>query len=131
MENTIQSIYTLDLDYLVHRMVNKHKWDLLASQESVRKYKNFLILHYLYPQTSLVPTSEIDEIWHNHILHTKNYTRDCNQIFGCYIHHNPSSGSQREREFLSDQYLKTMRLYEEKFEESYGSDLEISEWLIT
>lgn len=88
------------------------------------------MLMHLYPELVAVPTAEIDEIWHNHILHTKNYMNDCNQIFGYYCHHTPSSGSKKERKFCEGHYLKTMRLYEEQFKESYAYALDITSWIV-
>ncbi|HRR08275.1 MAG TPA: hypothetical protein PLO56_06245 [Rhodothermales bacterium] len=38
---------------------------------------------------SLVPTLQVDEVWHNFILHTKLYAQYCTTEFGLFIHHNP------------------------------------------
>jgi len=32
---------------------------------------------------------EIDEIWHEFILHTKDYSEFCQRYFGEYVHHQP------------------------------------------
>jgi hypothetical protein len=34
----------------------------------------------------------VDEIWHQHILDTHAYHRDCDAIFGSYLHHFPYFG---------------------------------------
>jgi len=38
-----------------------------------------------------VPTLEVDEAWHEFILHTKQYADYCSQKFGRFIHHVPGS----------------------------------------
>ena len=115
----IHYIQNLDLQYLVSRLVNKHKWIVEEAQETVRKYKNFLILSFLYPDVFIVPTKPIDELWHDHILHTENYTRDCHQIFGQYLHHQPSTDTPEEKTKLDNSYSKTANLYEKEFGEPY------------
>jgi hypothetical protein len=32
---------------------------------------------------------EIDQMWHEFILHTKDYTEFCQHYFGAYVHHQP------------------------------------------
>ncbi len=125
MKNKINLIQNLDLQYIIIRMVDKKEWNLKDAQETARKYKNFLTLRVLYPKLKCVPTPEIDEIWHDHILHTQNYVRDCKQIFGHYLHHNPSDGSKEDQESLTKLYEETKTLYEKHFNESYSYALDL------
>ncbi len=122
-ENPIQSILNLDLQYIVSRMVGKKGWSPQDAQDIVRKYKNFLTLAILYPESHCAPTPEIDEVWHDHILHTQKYAQDCEQIFGKYFHHHPSTGSKENQESLATAYQETKDLYEKTFRESYGYSL--------
>lgn len=121
-------IKSLDLQYLFLRLVNKLKWDPSEAEEIIRKYKNFLILRCLYPKKTLVPTRDIDVVWHEHILHTKTYMKDCQEIFGKYLHHTPSSGSEKEIKLLEEAYINTSRLYRKHFGESYSHALDIATW---
>ena len=61
-------------------------------RNSVELYKKFLSLKRKYPDSVLVPTGEIDSVWHTHILDTKNYADDCNMLFGKFMHHKPYFG---------------------------------------
>lgn len=36
-----------------------------------------------------VPSKEVDEVWHNFILHTRLYREFCHEKFGKFIEHNP------------------------------------------
>lgn len=127
-KNQIMHIKNLDLNYLVLRLVHKLKWKPVDAENAVRKYKNFLILISMHPDINCVPTPEIDEVWHNHILHTRRYADDCNQIFGKYLHHQPSMATAEELALLYEGYTKTMRLYESTFQESYGYTHDITRW---
>jgi hypothetical protein len=40
----------------------------------------------------LVPSPAVDDIWHDFILHTKDYAAFCALNFGKFIHHNPKRG---------------------------------------
>lgn len=56
--------------------------------------------------------SEIDDVWHTHLLHTQSYHDMCN-VFGMFIHHNPLLGNDRE---LRQQRLEYMKhIYHETF----------------
>lgn len=66
-------------------------WTLEQALRAIERYKTFLFISFLYPQFLLVPTPEIDRVWHVHILHTRQYCNDCQRLFGRFIHHEPDS----------------------------------------
>ena len=57
-------------------------------QESLAEYKKFLV-SCLEEDGKHEPNKLADYSWHSHILDTKNYTKDCQTIFGRYLHHFP------------------------------------------
>lgn len=121
-------IQALDLNYIILRLVHKENWKMQEAEEAVRKYKNFLKLKVIHKQLAGVPTYEIDEVWHAHILHTKQYIEDCSQIFGHYMHHAPASPTGEDSEEMEQLYQNMARLYEETFQESYMHCLDVSLW---
>ncbi len=60
------------------------------------------MLKFLYvAQTSnepCSPTKKIDIAWHHFILHTKDYMSFCEQYFGGYVHHSPTSPGEKPKE---------------------------------
>lgn len=110
----------LDLNYIVQAMCAETyalpRWTASDAMQCGKLYKNFLYLQKKYPHTGLVPTREIDEFWHNHILYTENYFADCQQIFGHYLHHQPVSGEVDE-EAISIAFAQTKLLYLEEFKQ--------------
>ena len=118
LEEAQNYIEKLDLDYIVKAMCAPDyplpRWTTLDAEHCSRLYKNFLILLKEYPLEGLVPSREIDEFWHNHILYTKNYHRDCLTIFGYYLHHEPASPLDNPEKLIND-YLKTKQYYLKKF----------------
>jgi hypothetical protein len=103
-------------------------WDKAEAWVCCQKYKNYLKLQCKvkcfnqqfadYPP--LVPSEEVDEFWHNHILDTKKYFKDCELFFGEYLHHDPSFGrsdNPETKKKLIDAFDKTQELYLEEFGE--------------
>ena len=112
----------LDLSYITKKMCSKYypmpKWPLELAKQCEKQYKRFLWLLVHYPQESLVPTRDIDEFWHNHILFTQNYTKDCQALFGRYMHHEPSDPDDaQEIARLSPHFQRTKELYLQAFAE--------------
>lgn len=111
----------LNLDYIVAAMSSDYyplaRWTRQDAEHCAQLYKRFLILQKIHVTETLVPTREIDEFWHNHILYTQNYINDCLHIFGHYLHHSPSSPEDNPQE-LASQFLKTKELYFKEFNQT-------------
>jgi hypothetical protein len=118
LDEACRYIHALDFSYLVEIMCAPAyplpRWTKVEAQHCCQLYKNFLILFKKYPGTQLVPTREIDEFWHNHILHTKRYVQDCLDIFGYYLHHEPASPTDQPDQLIHH-FLITKQLYLETF----------------
>lgn len=114
----VNYIQQLDLEYIIEFMCSKRyplpQWNLSEARYCCQLYKNFLILLKKHYPEFLVPTREIDEFWHNHILYTKNYFNDSLAIFGHYLHHDPAS-PEDEPEILVNAYLRTKEYYLAEF----------------
>lgn len=84
-------------------------------------YRGFLLLYALNPGEIIVPTQELDEFWHTHILDTLKYEEDCQTVFGFTLHHFPYFGMRDEDDAaeLQRQFDLTTKLYEETFGRPY------------
>lgn len=78
----------LNLSRALKRTKESNDWDEDRLSKAEKSYRRYLILMGL-SERSICPSPDVDEVWHNHILHTKMYVDDCNDIFGKYIHHLP------------------------------------------
>ncbi len=126
LEQAKHYLDTLDLSYLADAMSSESypmpRWDRETVMQCLQRYKNFLWLHKLHPKVALVPTKDIDECWHNHILYTRNYARDCEQLFGHYFHHIPAQPGAGEAELASN-YMQTKALYLQTFHQPINTAL--------
>lgn len=110
-------VRAVDLERIVQKLAVQPGWSLARAREAELDYRRFLNLRVQYPGTSLVPTHDIDEVWHGHILDTRAYAADCERLFGGFLHHAPSFGGgervQLEIGFASTQGL-WLDVYAEK-----------------
>lgn len=89
-----QAIDELDFTRIKAKLM--HKQDGVIALRKIERaeagYRQFLKLAAKYPDAPIVPSKEVDEFWHMHILDTQRYSVDCERIFGYMIHHDPYSG---------------------------------------
>src|SRR3989344_486002 len=122
----IQKIDELDLSMIKMKLClpiedEGKGWSLDRANRCERLYKMFLKLNILYPEVSVVPTKEIDDMWHAHILDTRKYHADCQKVFGFYFHHFPYFGlrGEEDKASLSHAFDITKSLFTQHF----GEDL--------
>lgn len=124
------SIANLDLRYLGRKLLEddaseaqrrngERLWDEERVERALNEYRQFLALMYWKPEAALVPSEDIDEVWHTHVLNTARYQADCEAIFGRFQHHFPTFGESEE---VQEEHMKgrdeTLKLFEQAFGES-------------
>lgn len=116
-------VRSIDLERLKRKLQEERGWtqDTLNAME--RQYRQFLTLKLRFPEHELVPTRFIDEMWHAHILDTRSYARDCELVFGYFLHHYPylGVGGEGAKQQLDDAFVATVALWAEGFGEDYRS----------
>jgi len=92
--------------------MSERDWD-----KAEREYRRFLSLKCWYPGISLVPSKEIDKLWHAHILDTRAYRDDCQHLFGRFMDHYPYFGLYGDDDYqlLVSSFEDTKALYEKHF----------------
>ncbi len=98
--------------------------------ESVEiEYKRFLHLCRKYGK-GLTPWGLVDTMWHYHILDTIAYHKDCQNVFGRYIHHYPYFGmrGEEDKQNLLKAGERTAKLYEQEFGENLFERMEDPCW---
>lgn len=114
------AVSRLNFDAIIQKLLDpiEGKGMTLGQVEfAASEYRRFLALRVWHPDAELVPNRLIDEFWHAHILDTMAYVRDCEAVFGQYLHHYPYMGlgsAQAQRE-LEDAFAVTRALYERYF----------------
>ena len=123
IEEKLRRVDELDLGpiafKLVHPEPDAEGMSVAEAERAVMKYRRFLKLIVMYPDQAIVPSKEIDEVWHTHILDTLKYPEDCEKVFGFFLHHFPYLGTRGEddKQGWLGSFETTCSLYKEHFGE--------------
>jgi hypothetical protein len=98
----------LDFSNIRRRLISA-EWPDSRVDTAINEYRRFLILASL--GVRVVPCPDVDRIWHEHVLHTHQYSEDCIAVLGEFLHHTPSTGSIQEAESRSIAYQKMIVSY--------------------
>src|SRR3989344_4428261 len=121
LEQRIRRLSELDLEPIKYKLVHEEGWTIGRADKVEVEYKKFLVLVLKNQVTrtvrSIVPTKEIDQFWHNHILDTIKYASDCEFYFGFFLHHFPYLGLRgpEDAQALKDQFRESRAYYEAEF----------------
>ena len=116
-----QAISELDLTTIKTKLMHLPSgegWSSAMADAVEREYRRFLYLMKMFPEEATVPTVDVDTFWHYHILDTMKYAADCAQVFGYFLHHNPSVGlDEGEEQARIDGATQMQALYAATFGE--------------
>jgi len=84
------------------------------SDQRIRDYLKFLVLKAVeedYDCEHISPTQEEDEVWHHHLLDTRNYRQLCDELCGegKFIDHDPDGGMDVEARNERREYAAELR----------------------
>lgn len=102
----------MDFSHLViviKRTQKRLGWDDETASKVLTEYVRFMSLIAKHPKAIFSPSQLVDEVWHDHVLHTRMYMEDCENLCGHYIHHQPGTPEGCFDDFAS--------LYQQEFKE--------------
>lgn len=112
----LYALKRLDLTQIKRKLMcpapEGHGWTEEQTDEAEKWYRRFLELKIRYQEHRIVPNLPIDMMWHQHILDTKAYFRDCEEIFGEFVHHYPYFGMNGDAPERDKSFDETNRLYQ-------------------
>lgn len=108
IENIKATIAALDLECVKYKLVTEDGWPLEKADHVEKHYKAFLFACAAQPEYIAIPSKEVDDFWHVHILDTHKYHADCDAILGRYLHHYPYVGLFSDDDpVLTENYART------------------------
>jgi hypothetical protein len=129
-------IAALDLNPIKTKLIHVESgegWPLERVEAAETEYRRFLYLLKAFPKVEMAPLKDVDTFWHYHILDTMKYARDCEQIFGYFVHHYPYLGMEGENGLeLQQQAAERIReLYQATFNVPYAQAADLpAAWCI-
>jgi hypothetical protein len=123
IETKCPAINSLNLQPMIDRISDPDDeltyssgWPRDVAETIAEQYKAFLWIAKLHPDKILIPFREVDEFWHQHILHTEQYVSDCQAIFGKYRHHRPhKQKTEDDRLFYEKHSQETLEILMKEF----------------
>lgn len=96
-------------------------WDLGRIDAAIEDYRRYMAITKALDGYQLVPNGEIDRIWHEHILDTRQYATDCLELFGGFLHHYPYFGMRNESD--SNNWQSASALSQDFWKQIFGESL--------
>ena len=119
---SLQALKQLDLTNVKRKLREPSPegkaWTEEQANEAEKWYRRFMALVILEPQVVAVPNRPIDDFWHQHILDTRAYDKDCHAVFGEFLHHYPYFGLNGDAEQRDDSFDQTNAAYERHWGEN-------------
>ena len=104
---------------LVRHSVKEYGWTEARASQAVGRYEKLFKL--FGKGVSIVPTKEIDDVWHLHMLDPVSYYESCMTYHKKIIGHNPAlEDSQEEKNKLRLMFLATGNLWQKEYNEEYA-----------
>lgn len=118
-------IEQLDLEPIKFKLVKELGYSVDQVQIIEKWYKRFLFLTFRYPEKPIVVAEVIDSFWHQHILDTRKYAEDCQQVFGEFLHHFPYFGlrGDEDQNALLEAYRESLVLMRQEYGETPDKEL--------
>ena len=110
----------LDLKSVRDKFISRKSWWWKTFKNNIEQiesdYRKFLYLIGTAGTTMVPWSQDLDDFWHEHILDTAKYAKDCQDLFGKMIHHNPHlpKGTYRHNKASTD----THQAYKLAFQET-------------
>lgn len=113
LTEALARVAALDFAMLKRKLVEERGWTTEFADEVEDLYRKFLALSARYADRKVCPTGPVDEFWHAHILDTWAYARDCEAVFGYFLHHYPYFGMRgtEDRAALENAFRASVELF--------------------
>lgn len=118
LEQAKDFILSYNFNQIINRLIYVEGWRTKTAQIIIEQYRHFLYLKKKYQtQYRIVPSKDIDEAWHAHLLYSQDYTAFCQQYFGYYMHHHPVAalGKPKTDSAIIKDFNKTQELHKKEF----------------
>jgi len=89
-----KAIMKYPLGHVRERVLKEGELSETIVDVAIEEYRKFMVLLALGNRNLAMCSKEVDEIWHNHILFTRDYAQFCQSIFGSFVHHMPATSAQ-------------------------------------
>ena len=100
------------------RLARENGWSHRFALKVIHEYRKFCYLA-LRSGHSVTPSEEVDQVWHLHLLYSREYWENfCPNVLEDNLHHGPTKGGNQEGDKFRDWYERTLESYRLLFGQS-------------
>jgi len=116
-QQKISGILAWDLSNPKQFLVVRQGFDPDYVEELEQEYKRYMALVVTHPDQKFPISNAVDELWHAHVLFTKDYRKMSDEFRGGYINHVPTLSEEERAALEPDYFYGTLQAYREVFGE--------------
>lgn len=91
------------MNIIAEKLISTGHSTLANVDKHILSYKQFMFFQCLHPDLRCgMYSDEVDAVWHQHILFTRDYERFGKEIFGRFIHHTPCNAMDTSPEAMRE-----------------------------
>ena len=98
------------------RLAKDNGWTVLYAARVIEEYRRFAFL-IVTAGHMVVPSDQVDQAWHQHLLYTRSWSDFCSNALGQRIQHEPTKGGTAETDRFKALYQQTLQSYRKIFGE--------------
>lgn len=107
---------------ITERLASENGWKQEYASRVVEEYKRFMYLAIVCSH-AVTPSDQVDQMWHLHMIYTRDYDSFCEDVLGKWIHHGPTKGGKAQDDLFEKQYRETKESYLEEFGQAVPEDI--------
>ncbi|MHA0038507.1 glycine-rich domain-containing protein [Deinococcus sp. PESE-13] len=107
---------------MLTRLQREQGWNTGLTLRALNEYRRFIVLAMTAPRP-VTPSRQVDEVWHTHVLFTRDYWERLTPLLPRPLHHEPGDGSPGDDTHFAGQYEATLGLYRQTFGHPAPADL--------
>ena len=112
--NNIFSSAGLNLIFGMYKQISFAKKIKNIKHYSIKRYERFIELMN-YSNQALVPTLDIDVVWHAHLINHKNYSKYCFDVCKRFIIHDDTIAESKLTNLYAYKYVQWGKIYGEAY----------------
>lgn len=113
------TVDAIDLSTITAAAIKREHLPSERAPAAETAYRQFLALAAAYPQKVICVPSDADKIWHQHILSTAKYAKDCAALCGRPINHDANAFGTPK---FAAAWADTVALYKDHFGVALDAD---------
>ena len=98
------------------RLAKDNGWRIGYALRAIEEYRRFAFLMVASGHMA-VPSDQVDQVWHQHLLYTRSWAAFCGRVLGREIHHEPARPGVEEGDRFRVGYEQTLESYRHFFGE--------------